>query len=625
MPTALPPDWERISADGGPSSSNTPGSAASTGPEHHRDFWTLTDDGPRLRRRPPRPHRPGRPRRPARRLPRAAGLSRGACRCCSALRGRGLKTAILSNGEPGMLDAARRRRRPAGPARRRHQRRGHPASSSPTRASTRLADQRFGAPAARMALRLAATPGTPRAPAAPASASSGATAPASPPNTASTARATIMRSLAELEAALSSAISALTPAARLAAAIELLAEIEARPATPRRRRRQRFLPRPPLHRLGRPPRRVGPRLARAAHLAPARLVARPRAAAPRHAAPAGRRLAAARELGPRRAAQDLLRRPVRARRRSSRVEAAVAAPARSPHARPPRHARSRCGSRCRTGSCRARRPASATPSSPRCAPPSTRRRSTCASTCSKPPATAAQAALAAEGLDADAHAALALGPAHRRPPRRHLRRRLPVRPGRDPGRRQPARRRPGRRRPRDARGRLVRRRRRQDPGAGHDDAEPRPHRRLRRLRPPARRRRPPPAPRRRAQRRAPPARARRQMGQAPRRHLRPRAGRRPLHRHRHLAPQPGRPHAPASERDLAELLPKQAGILDAAARLGSHRRTPYLRHLLVADRGERGAGGALPCTLIRSSVCCRWTRPGPLAGRPPHARARTCR
>ena len=59
---------------------------------------------------------------------------------------------------------------------------------------------------------------------------------------------------------------------------------------------------------------------------------------------------------------------------------------------------------------------------------------------------------------------------------------LPRRPGRDPGRGQPARRRSGRRRPGHAGRRLLRRRRRQDPGARGDDAEPRPARRLRRLR-----------------------------------------------------------------------------------------------------------------------------------------------
>ena len=64
-----------------------------------------------------------------------------------------------------------------------------------------------------------------------------------------------------------------TPAARIAAAIELLAAIEARAAQAGRRRRQRFLPQPPLHRLRRPPRRVGPRLARAARPSPPGLVA----------------------------------------------------------------------------------------------------------------------------------------------------------------------------------------------------------------------------------------------------------------------------------------------------------------------------------------------------------------
>ena len=45
-----------------------------------------------------------------------------------------------------------------------------------------------------------------------------------------------------------------------------------------------------------------------------------------------------------------------------------------------------------------------------------------------------------------------------------------------------------------------------------------------------------------------------------------------------------------TEADLAELLPKQAAILDQAALAGSHRRAFGLRYLFAASRGERGPG-----------------------------------
>ena len=69
-------------------------------------------------------------------------------------------------------------------------------------------------------------------------------------------------------------------------------------------------------------------------------------------------------------------------------------------------------------------------------------------------------------------------------------------------------------------------------------------------------------PRRRAQCRAASDRRRRQMDQAPRGGLRSRAGGRAVHRHRHLAAQPGRPRLRLTESDLAELIRKQAEILD---------------------------------------------------------------
>ena len=88
-------------------------------------------------------------------------------------------------------------------------------------------------------------------------------------------------------------------------------------------------------------------------------------------------------------------------------------------------------------------------------------------------------------------------------------------------------------------------------------------------------------------RRAPPDRARRQVDQAPRRQLRPRAGRRAVHRHRHLAAQPRRP-LPAA----------RAGPRRAAAQAGAHprrRRPPgasggrlvYATCSLLPDENER--------------------------------------
>ena len=96
---------------------------------------------------------------------------------------------------------------------------------------------------------------------------------------------------------------------------------------------------------------------------------------------------------------------------------------------------------------------------------------------------AAQAALAAEGLRRRADPLLALGPAHRRPPPGHHRRRLPA-PAWWKSRTRAASSSPPwlGARPGMRVCRLVRRRRRQDAGAGGDHGEPRPDRRLRRLR-----------------------------------------------------------------------------------------------------------------------------------------------
>ena len=116
------------------------------------------------------------------------------------------------------------------------------------------------------------------------------------------------------------------------------------------------------------------------------------------------------------------------------------------------------------------------------------------------------------------------------------RRGLPERPRRNPGRGLAARGRFGRRPARHAGRRLLRRRRRQDARHGGRHEQQGPRRRHGRARNPARPLRPAPAPRRRPQCRAPRHRRRQpQMAEAPGRRLRPRAGRRALHRQRHLA------------------------------------------------------------------------------------------
>ena len=63
-----------------------------------------------------------------------------------------------------------------------------------------------------------------------------------------------------------------------------------------------------------------------------------------------------------------------------------------------------------------------------------------------------------------------------------------------------------------------------------------------------------------------------------------------------------------TEADLAELLPKQAAILDQAATAGSQRRPFGLRYLLPALRGERGPGDRIPRPPPR-------LRPGPAGAR----------
>ena len=141
----------------------------------------------------------------------------------------------------------------------------------------------------------------------------------------------------------------------------------------------------------------------------------------------------------------------------------------------------RCGWRCRTGCCR-----TSTPTELRAllepAPLDLR------VNLLKATREEARAALAAEGLDATPtpHSPWGL----RIEGRRQVTTGAAFRagPGGDPGRGQPTRRRPGRCTAGHARRRPVRGRRRQDAGAGDDDAEPRPACRLRRLRHPAGRR-----------------------------------------------------------------------------------------------------------------------------------------
>jgi len=101
----LPPDWERISAEWRIKQLEYSWIATLTGPEQYRDFWTLTEAALDF-------------------VAAKHGLADPAVRAAlletyrvlpaypdakpalAALRARGIKAAILSNGEPGMLDAA---------------------------------------------------------------------------------------------------------------------------------------------------------------------------------------------------------------------------------------------------------------------------------------------------------------------------------------------------------------------------------------------------------------------------------------------------------------------------------------------------------------------------------------
>ena len=104
---ALPPDWERISAEWRAKQLEYTWVLSLTGSAHHRDFWQLTQaslDWVCARHGITDPAVRGILLDAYRALPaypEAAGILR-------ALRGRGCRTAVFSNGEPAMLDDALR-------------------------------------------------------------------------------------------------------------------------------------------------------------------------------------------------------------------------------------------------------------------------------------------------------------------------------------------------------------------------------------------------------------------------------------------------------------------------------------------------------------------------------------
>lgn len=98
----LPPDWERISAEWRAKQLEYAWVRSLTGPGCHRDFWQVTQDALAFvaaRHRIADPAVLGLLLDAYRSLPAYADAE-GAL---TVLRGRGLRTAILSNGEPGML------------------------------------------------------------------------------------------------------------------------------------------------------------------------------------------------------------------------------------------------------------------------------------------------------------------------------------------------------------------------------------------------------------------------------------------------------------------------------------------------------------------------------------------
>ncbi len=103
----LPPDWQRISVEWRAKQLEYSWVRTLTGPAHHVDFWQLTKDALEFvaaRHRIADPAVLAALLESYRTLPAYAD----AAPTLAALRGRGIGTAILSNGEPGMLaDAVR--------------------------------------------------------------------------------------------------------------------------------------------------------------------------------------------------------------------------------------------------------------------------------------------------------------------------------------------------------------------------------------------------------------------------------------------------------------------------------------------------------------------------------------
>ncbi len=101
----LPPDWERISAEWRSKQLEYTWVRSLTGPAHHRDFWTLTQEALAFvaaRHGITDPAVLALLLDAYRQLPAYAD----AAPALQALRAQGLQTAILSNGDPGMLGAA---------------------------------------------------------------------------------------------------------------------------------------------------------------------------------------------------------------------------------------------------------------------------------------------------------------------------------------------------------------------------------------------------------------------------------------------------------------------------------------------------------------------------------------
>ena len=101
----LPPDWERISTEWRNKQLEYSWVATLTGPGHYRDFWAITEaalDTVLARHRVTDPAVRTALLDSYRELPAYPDAKP----MLAALRAKGLKTAILSNGEPGMLEAA---------------------------------------------------------------------------------------------------------------------------------------------------------------------------------------------------------------------------------------------------------------------------------------------------------------------------------------------------------------------------------------------------------------------------------------------------------------------------------------------------------------------------------------